>query len=547
MRPSLLVALAAVALACVTQVPAGADEPPAFYTNDVVAAPSTSARTVATPRIAATYPIANTFKLHSRPASTRTIYLDFNGYAVTENTWSSSMLGMSVKTYAGFNLEGSALTYTEGEHNFIQQTWRRVAELYSPFDVDVTTEEPTPEAIARAGVDDLEYGVIAAVTSDATAPTGACGSGSKCSGIAPIGTFDDVETSPGYNQPAWAFASNTYPDVRYPNSSLLTAATITHEVGHTLGLRHDASETNRNYYSGHGNWFPVMGQTVGTTSVAQWSKGEYAGATNTEDDLAIIAAGGAPLRSDDHPTAPAAPRNLGKQTSYSVAGVIETDADNDYFSFNRGCTGPMRIKATGIGQGAAVDLKLSVLKTDGTVIATNNPASSQSQVYPDAYYRSSGLDASVSFSKAANTTFRVKVEGVGYGNPLNTGYSGYGSIGQYRLTITSCTTSLTATKPGKPTIGTASSGTAGGAVNAVARWSAPSSTGGAAITGYRLQAVKVSSTGAVLRTYTFSSISASARSKTVGLPAGRYKFRVAASNRIGWGAYSAYSRIVTAR
>ncbi len=35
-------------------------------------------------------------------------------------------------------------------------------------------------------------------------------------------------------------------------------------------------------------------------AVSQLSKGEYAGANNTEDDLAVIQAHGLPLRADDH-------------------------------------------------------------------------------------------------------------------------------------------------------------------------------------------------------------------------------------------------------
>ena len=35
-------------------------------------------------------------------------------------------------------------------------------------------------------------------------------------------------------------------------------------------------------------------------AVSQFSKGEYAGANNTEDDFAVIQAHGLPLRADDH-------------------------------------------------------------------------------------------------------------------------------------------------------------------------------------------------------------------------------------------------------
>ena len=41
------------------------------------------------------------------------------------------------------------------------------------------------------------------------------------------------------------------------------------------------------------------------------------------------------------------------------------------------------------------------------------------------------LSASVSFNLPSAGTYYVIVEGVGFGNPLNTGYSDYGSVGQY--------------------------------------------------------------------------------------------------------------------
>lgn len=493
---------------------------------------------------------ANTFALHSLPGSKHTIFLDFDGNTVLEGSWSDEMSGISAKAYVGFNKAGSASTFTTAELDFIQQVWRRVAEIYSPFDVDVTTQDPGTDAISRTSLSDDTYGVQVAITSDAAAPAAACSARfSTCSGIASFGTFDDVETSQSEYQPAWVFTANTHPDLGELNSSALTAVAAAHEAGHTFGLDHDGGATNPSYYSGHNHWYPVMG-LANNRAIAQWSKGQYAGATTTEDDLAIISAGGAPLRADDYPTAPAAPLNLGAPAASGThafvrRGVITTDADNDYFAFNRGCAGPLLIKAAGIGNGATLDLKLTVLNGAGTVIATNNPGSGQVRSAAEVFYRPTGLDASVSFAKAANTTFRVKVEGVGSGNPLNTGYSGYGSLGQYTLTVSRCSSG--ATKPGAPIIGTASSGVAGTPVNAVARWSAPRSNGGAALTKYRLQAVKLNASGAIVKTYLFTSISPSSTKFTAALPAGRYKFRVAATNRIGTGAYSAYSKIVTAR
>lgn len=497
------------------------------------------------------YPYANTFALHSLKGSQHTIFLDFDGNDVLEGSWSRTMLGMPATTYAGFDLDGKP-GFSAGEHDFIQQVWRRVAEAYSPFDVDVTTQDPGTPALSRTSQGDPTYGIQVAITSDKNLDELACGRGSTCSGIASTGAFDDVETSQLSHQPAWVFAANTFPSIDHASGAGPTAAAAAHEAAHTFGLDHAASAAYPRYYPGHAHWFPIMGQT-NNRAIYQWSKGEYAGATAPRDDIAGIAAGGAPLRTDDYPDHPRqAPYSLGTPaTSGKIAftrrGVIRNDADNDYFTFNRRCTGPMLVKATGIGRGSTVDLKLTVMDSAGTVLGANNPASGQTRVSPDPYWTATGLDASLAFSKARAGTYRVRVEGVGRGNPASTGYSGYGSVGQYTLTVTRCSTTLPSiAKPVAPVIGRAGSGKTGKPVNAVARWSVPRSDGGAKIRSYQVRAAKVSSTGAVIRTYAFT-VGAGSSAVTVALPTGRYKFRVAATNKAGTGTYSSHSQIVTAR
>jgi hypothetical protein len=81
--------------------------------------------------------------------------------------------------------------------------------------------------------------------------------------------------------------------------------TISHEVGHTFGLRHDGSRTDGEYLRGlpsklttpgwplEKRWNPIMGSPL-LEGVAQWSKGEYVNYTlgripnARQDDLAII-------------------------------------------------------------------------------------------------------------------------------------------------------------------------------------------------------------------------------------------------------------------
>jgi hypothetical protein len=104
-----------------------------------------------------------------------------------------------------------------------------------------------------------------------------------------------------------------------------------------------------------------------------------------------------------------------------------------------------------------------------------------------------------------------------------------------------------ATAPGTPRIGTASSGVAGGAITALARWTTPAANGGAFINGYVVTALRMNAAGAVVGTFPWTVNSATATSATLVLPAGNYRFVVRARNAVGLGANSVRSNLVTAR
>jgi hypothetical protein len=495
----------------------------------------------------ASYPESQTFALHSLPGSTHTIFLDFDGASVS-GTWWNANGGMPSRFYTGFTLDSDPSSFTSAEKAYIQTVWRIVAEKYSPFDVDVTTQDPGSAGYDRSSVLDPTYGDHVIITDDAGAVSSACGG--SCSGIALLGMFDDALRTDDYYEPAWVFSSKT------SGSAVLTAHTVAHEVGHTFGLTHDGDATHE-YNSGHGNWFPIMGSSA--RGVGQFSKGEYAGANNTQDDLAVIAANGAPLRLDDHVDLLDTRLLADPLPTGSVSdGVISTRTDKDVFAVDHNCTTNLTAAAIGVGAGASLDLSVTVLRADGTVVGSADPASGQdTSVWPAV---PTGMNASVTVA-AGDATYFVRVDGVGHGDPVTNGYSDYGSVGEYRLAISNCdgtmpptgtpappTTTSTPTNtrhaPSAPRIGLASSGRRGGAVTATVRWSAPTS---GAVTGYRIKARLLSRSGRVLRVLTTATISASARGAHVHLPRGRYRFRVVAINRVGSSPASASSRLVRAR
>lgn len=497
-----------------------------------------------------TYPASSTFALHSKPDSARTIYLDFNG-ATVSNTWWNKSKGMPARFYTGFTLDSSA-AFSSTELAYIQTVWRIVAEKYAAFDVDVTTADPGVAGWDRTSSSDTTYGSHVLITDDDGAVSAACGG--TCSGVALLGTFDNVTYQESYFQPAWVFSSKT------SGSALLTAHTVAHEVGHNLGLNHDGDST-RSYSSGHSNWFPLMGSSA--KAVGQFSKGEYANANNTEDDFAVMAGNGLPERADDHGDTTAAARQFGAASAYTVQGVIGDRTDRDVIAIDRSCATQLNVVASGVGAGASLDIRVDVFNAAGTRVAYADPASGQNtSSWP---YVPTGMDASVSVA-AGTGRYYVQVDGVGKGDALYNGYSDYASIGAYRLSISGCagdgpdpgagtdsgtpiapTTASRVRAPGAPRIGTAKSGRRGGKSNATARWAAPASTGGSAVIGYRVKAMRLNRSGRVVSVKSTRMLSASARVKRMRLTRGRYRFTVVAYNRVGTSPQSAASRVVRAR
>lgn len=272
---------------------------------------------------AASIVLADTFKLHSKPGSQRVLYLDFNGHIATGTAWSSGTINAGP-----FTLDTEVSTnFTSAEQERIQYIWQRVKEDYVPFDVDVTTEEPPADAITRSSSSDNLYGTRVVITSK---NIGVC---SGCGGVAYVGVFD-YGSNHAYYQPAWVFY-----DALGSGNEKYVAEAISHEAGHNLGLSHDGTSTV-GYYEGHGSgptgWAPIMGVGYYKETV-QWSKGEYLNANNKEDDVSIIPANGAALRTDDFGGSPTNAGSLGGSgLAVNQQGVIERPLDEDYFSFVAG-------------------------------------------------------------------------------------------------------------------------------------------------------------------------------------------------------------------
>jgi Bacterial pre-peptidase C-terminal domain/Metallo-peptidase family M12 len=364
----------------------------------------------------APFPYAQTFQLHSKPGSQRVIYLDFDGYTTSANAAWGPIVGTA------FDTDGNPATFTNLEQDEIQGTWQRMAEDFAPFDVDVTTQDPGIAAIERTSTADLNYGSVVAFANTTTPQlcNGTCG------GVAYVGTYGFVGNL--QYQPAWVFP----PGVGLQKGM---AEAGSHEAGHNFGLNHDACNATAGscragepYYIGHANWAPIMG--VGYYQpVSQWSKGEYLGANNTEDDLAIISAN-APIIADEPNVGIPTATDLGALTTpKSGGGLMSAGGDSDFFKFTVAAAGNVRVNAFPVPNSPNLDVNLTILNAAGAVLGSAAPVSGAVSAE-----EASGMDASVTVAVPAAGVYYAQITSEGTDPAGDTGYSTYGSVGKYSIT-----------------------------------------------------------------------------------------------------------------
>ncbi|MDB4770895.1 hypothetical protein OAG60_02345, partial [bacterium] len=407
--------------------------------------------------------LSDTFLLHSWPSAAHTIYLDFDGHVTEGTTWNSEISSI---VSPAFDPDGDGASFSDRELSSIQAIWKRVSEDFSPFEINVTTEDPGVAALAKSGNDDDEWGVRVVITEDWIE----CG----CGGVAYLESFNDTRDEP-------VFVFN--------QSELGVSAAASHEVGHALGLSHDGTSSSTNagsddsanshddhehiicsvplenanstteYYGGHGtgevSWGPIMGSGY-YANITTWDTGEYYQSTNQEDDWQIITTqNGFGYREDDHGgmRVSASALEVGGTNSSNSGrvdlrgfGVISQGTDEDWFEFETGAgtidlsinsyvqetfvsTGDdykHSIEFTPVAdQGSNLDILATIYDENLNIIASSNPEL--------------GLSAEFSALNLSAGRYYLVVQGVGYGDwtaSTPTGFDKSISRGQYLISGT---------------------------------------------------------------------------------------------------------------
>lgn len=366
-------------------------------------------------------PLDQTFKLNSKPGSTKTLYLNFRGQRLVGTRWNGhDGWNRAVINAPPLNFEGSEDTFSDEELRRIQEVWQIVAEDYAPFDVNVTTEAVSEDRMLRSDWTDQVYGGTVLIT--------------RSRGVFDVG-YGGVAFLDSFGK--WSMhTSLAFGDNLGPWQSKAIAEAASHEAGHMFGLYHDGQKVGsitRAYYSGHGigtqkqwmsdpnSWAPIMGEGY-YTNIVQFSRGEYSGAINRQDDFAVIQRY-LKLRDDEAGNTPQTAARLpvtqsNGVSSGTISGVVTSASDRDLFAFTAG-PGELAARVTPAARSPNADLVLSLLSDTGAVLVSANPPTA--------------LNAALTFRIPRQGTYYLQVNGTGYSG-LSPGYSAYGSVGNYTLT-----------------------------------------------------------------------------------------------------------------
>lgn len=336
--------------------------------------------------------------LNSRPGAAYTVYVDFAGFNFT-GQWATS--GKTPGVTPAYDDDGNPAQFNAHEIANLQRIWSRISENYSAFDINITTVDPAVAA-GKASDDFTRQNFYDATPRLMHLVIGGTGDWQPDSGGV---SFTDVMPraeagSNGYHTD-WLFSGDA------PDDFGFVCDGATHEIGHTLGLRHQGDWSGNtlvhelNY--GNASYAPIMGVAY-SSARSLWSVGDAnfnTGSATLQNDLGIIASdSGMNGFIEDHvghtlSTATPLPVNgsavnwmtargtIGPLSRYNPQPVGAENYTADFWSFKTGGglvtlnvkSGRSTMTGGTPDDGAALNVVLNIYNGSGSLIATVDTAS----------------------------------------------------------------------------------------------------------------------------------------------------------------------------
>lgn len=237
-------------------------------------------------------------QLNSRPGAAYTIYLDFAGFNFT-GTWGTAVENYQPGNTPSYN--GASGTFSAANQTEISGIWARVAQCYTPFNVNVTTIDPAVAA-GQADTDAHRQSFYDQTPNFMHTVIGQqqnnwCGNygGISYVGVTPWTYDTSVNNYAGYGwKTNWVF-SNVLDDEKAWGQA------AAHENGHGLSLSHQSdysggslkNEYSRGYYPVYfwdsADYAPIMGNSYesdrGAWRVGDSNNGQ---AGHNQNDISVL-------------------------------------------------------------------------------------------------------------------------------------------------------------------------------------------------------------------------------------------------------------------
>src|SRR2546430_9638540 len=197
---------------------------------------------------------------HSNSSATAKLYLDFSGSS--DPTWGSYSPG----TTPAYSQDADTTTFSDAEIASMREIWARVAEKYSPFNIDVTTQNPGS--------------LTDRVTQKVVFGGGGAWLGAQAGGVSYVGAF--YNSAPN--------VSFVFTDNLAAGNAKYSSEAAAHEAGHAFGLQHQGtwsgSTLTNEYNPGTSASAPIMGDSYSATRGLWWVGTPSSSPTATQDDMA---------------------------------------------------------------------------------------------------------------------------------------------------------------------------------------------------------------------------------------------------------------------